>query len=300
MSRTDSLISTFVNQYSIDFSIVLLQILADPSQGGQGYSIQFFDPYFFMDWDGWEVDKGKKIICIEVDHRDSKKAEFLKEAIEVEFLKTKSGFASRLLWGSAKVVGGTVEGIIGAIGIVVPEPGTTVGGAVMLGLGVNTAADGVTQIFGGNNGRGFNLLGTAAGAAGKRIAEMGGGNPETGRMAGEVAFLVTSLAAGSLASIKIIKAPGTAIFARGVGGQPGGLQVGRLDLLFKSGRANDGMTIISINNNANKSILRFVTHSGRLMVNGRIYGQQRVLRHATNPKEILKGLLKLMAHGSKF
>lgn len=59
------------------------------------------------------------------------------------------------------------------------------------------------------------------------------------------------------------------------------------------------MTILSINNNAGQSILRFVTHNGQLVVNGRIVGAERVLRHATNAREIIKGLLKLLAHGAK-
>jgi hypothetical protein len=78
------------------------------------------------------------------------------------------------------------------------------------------------------------------------------------------------------------------------------MQLGRLDALYSSGRAKDGMTLLSINNNAGQSILRFVTHGGRLLVNGRIVGVQRVLNHEANAKEILKGLLKLLAHGVKF
>ncbi len=60
------------------------------------------------------------------------------------------------------------------------------------------------------------------------------------------------------------------------------------------------MTLININNNAGQSILRIVTHNGRLMVNGRIVGQQKVLKHATDPKEVLRGLIKLVNHGIKY
>jgi len=59
------------------------------------------------------------------------------------------------------------------------------------------------------------------------------------------------------------------------------------------------MTILSINNNAGQSILRFVMHGGRLVVNGRIVGVQRVLQHETGARAILKGLLKLLAHGAR-
>ena len=83
--------------------------------------------------------------------------------------------------------------------------------------------------------------------------------------------------------------------------------LGRVDLLYGSNRANDGMTIISINNNAGQSILRFVTHNGQFMANARIgkvfsgskiVEGQHVLRHAKSGKDILKGLLKLAWHGA--
>lgn len=85
----------------------------------------------------------------------------------------------------------------------------------------------------------------------------------------------------------------------GLGGQSGGVAVGRVDMLYGSYRAKDGLTIICINNNAGQSILRFVTHGGKLVVNGRIVGVERVLKHESNAREILKGLLKLLAHGAK-
>lgn len=301
----DNLITAFVEENEVDLAIVLLQIIAHPSQGGGGYKLEFSDPLFIFDWDGWEVDHENRIISIEVDHSDSKKARFLKEAIEVEFTKSKTLFLKRLGWGAAKIVTGTAEGIIGFVGIIIPEPGTTVGGAVLLGLGTNTFVDGVTQISGVNQGQGFNLLSSSFGIIGKKAAQLGGFNPEMGRMIGEATFLVSSITLGSLASIKIIKAPGKAILSKGVGGQPGGLQVGRFDIMYKSESAMDGLTIFSINNNAGKSILRVVTHNKKIMINGRIYATPygRVLDHIhikKNPKAFFSGLLKLMAHGRKF
>lgn len=297
------LIDTFVDKYSTDLSLVLLQILAEPSQGGQGYNLELFNPV--VDMDGWEVDKTRKAIQVQTsglmsNYSNVERAEFLKHAIETEFLETRASLVSRIGWGTGKVVLGTVEGIIGAVGIIVPEPGTTVGGVVMVGLGANTVIDGFTQLAGGNQGNGINLLGTASGYVGAGVADLMNQDPETGRRVGEGAFVVASIVAGSLGSIKILKVPGKAMFARNLGGQPGGIQIGRVDALYKSGRAKDGLTILSINNNTNQSILRFVTHNGQLVVNGRIVGTQNVLRHSTDAKEILKGLLKLMAHGSKF
>ena len=104
---------------------------------------------------------------------------------------------------------------------------------------------------------------------------------------------------GSIGSIRILKVPGQAFLRTGLGGQRGGVALGRVDLLYGSYRAKDGITLISINNNAGKSILRFVTHSGKLVVNGRIYGAQRVLQHESGARAIIKGLLRMLAHGAK-
>lgn len=170
----------------------------------------------------------------------------------------------------------------------------------MLTLGSNTLVDGITQLSGANQGHGINLLSEGFGHVGAGIADLADLDPEVGRGVGKGVFLVSSIAAGPLASIKILHVPGKVAVRLGVGGRPGGIQLGRLDALYKSSRAKDGMTILNIDNNSGQSILRFVTHSGKLMVNGRIIGVHRVLKHETNAKEILKGLLKLLAHGVKF
>lgn len=299
----DQLISTFVDKFSTDISLVLLQILADESQGGMGYKIKIFDPV--VDMDGWEIDHSRKIIKIDQkglfsNYSPFDRANALKCAVETEFLKTRASLLEQYGGGTGKLVIGTIESIIGAIGIMVPEPGTTVGGCVVLSLGGNTIYDGMSQIMGYNQGKGINLLSTGFGYLGSEIAELSGGNPVKGRRIGELAFLVSSIAVGSFASMKIIRLPKKTLFTKGVGGQQGGFQIGRFDFWYKSLNTNDGLTIISMNNNANQSFLRFVTHNGRLVVNGRIVGFKRVLEHETSPKAILKGLLQLMAHGSKF
>lgn len=111
--------------------------------------------------------------------------------------------------------------------------------------------------------------------------------------------MVSSVAVGSFGSIRILKVPGQTFLRTGLGGQAGGVAIGRLDMLYGSYRAKDGLTVLSINNNAGQSILRFVTHSGKLLVNGRIVGVERVLKHEGDAREILRGLLKLLAHGAK-
>ncbi|MDS4030399.1 MAG: hypothetical protein RKO66_10035 [Candidatus Contendobacter sp.] len=299
----DRMISTFVENYPLDLSIILLQILAFPSQGGKGYRVEMFNPAINLD--GWEVDHPRKVIKIDrtgliSNYSDKDHAEYLKRAIETEFLKTRSTLLSQVGWGTGKVVLGIVEGAVGLVGIIVPEPGTTAGGAVMLVLGSNSIVDGVSQLSGANQGHGINLLSEGFGHVGAGIADLADLNPEVGRNVGKGIFLVSSIAAGSLASIKILRVPGKVAMSLRVGGHPGGVQLGRLDALYNSSKAKDGMTLLSINNNSGQSILRFVTHGGRLMVNGRIVGVQRVLSHEASAKEIVKGLLKLLAHGAKF
>ncbi len=131
------------------------------------------------------------------------------------------------------------------------------------------------------------------------IAELSGADPKLGRAIGQGVFAITSVAVGSIGSIRILNVKGQTFLRTGLGGQTGGFAIGRADLLYGSYRAKDGLTILSINNNSGQSILRFVTHHGQLVVNGRIVGVQRILKHETNSKEILKGLLKLLAHGAK-
>lgn len=302
----DRMIDQYVDAYSHDLAIVLLQILAPPSAGGRGYEIVLNDLWFEID--GWEVDDGRRQIQIDTagmfsNNSDAERAAQLKDAVEVHFLKSRTGLLPRIAWGTGKVVFGVVETAVGVVGVIVPEPGTTAGGVVMVGLGVNTIGDGISQLAGANDGRGYNVLGEGFAAAGRAGAELVGADPEVGHAVGNGAFIVTSLAAGTWASIRVLRLPGSAAAGLGVGGQPGGAFLGRVDLLYQSGRARDGMTILSINTKIATdagektiSILRFVTHGGRLMVNGRIYGQLNP-RHLTNSKDVLKLLLKLCKHG---
>lgn len=202
--------------------------------------------------------------------------------------------------GSGKVILAVVEGAVGVIGILIPEPGTTAAGITCVVLAVNNLVDGFTQLAGTNQGNGINLLGEASGWSGAKIVGFFNVDPATGYSAGKMIFAASSLAVGSVASIKILMIPGRAAIGAGVGGQPGGYYLGRLSGLYKSARAGDGMTILNIENNSGQWILRFVTHGGKLVVNGRIVGVERVLQHSGDAKVVLKGLIKLLAHGSKF
>lgn len=203
-------------------------------------------------------------------------------------------------WGTGKVLLGAVETTVGVIGIIVPEPGTTGAGVVVTVLGVNTVADGLSQLAGANKGHGYNILGEGAVAIGSATSRALGGDPQLGEAVGKGIFLVRSVVVGSLGSIRILRISGQTMRSSAtttVRGRPGGLTVGRVNMGYASSNAGDGMTIININNNAGQSILRFVTHGGQLQANARIVGVERLLRHTPAGKEMLKGLLKLAHHG---
>ena len=298
----DRVIDYFVDHYDQKLILVLLKTLSFKEQGGLGYSLKLFNPV--VDMDGWEVNHTTRTIYLDrtglISNYEVKDiAESLKLALETEILKIRASLLSQYGWGTGKVLLGVVEVGVGLVGIVVPEPGTTVAGVIVFSLGTNSIADGFTQLAGTNKGHGYNILSESSGFIGAGLADLADRDKEIGRSIGKGVFFVSSLAFGAYGNIKVLRVPKQTMFRFGVGGQPGGMQVGRLDLLYGSHKAKDGLTVLSINNNANKSILRFVTHDGRLLVNGRIFGVSKVLRHEGSAKEVMKGLLKLLKHGVK-
>lgn len=303
MIEIDAVIDQFVTDNELELSLSLLKTIALPEQGGLGYRLVFFDPR--LEIDGYDVEHGRKVIRLDTrglfgsEKTVTDVADSLKSAMQVEILRTHTGLLSRVGWGTGKVVLGVVESGVGLVGILIPEPGTTIAGIAVFALGANTVVDGFSQLAGANRGEGYNILGQASGALGSGLATAAGGDPRLGRVLGEGAFAVTSIAVGSFGSIRLLRIRGQAFVRIGVGGRPGGATLGRLDMLYPSSRAGDGMTIINVNNNAGQSILRFVTHGGRLMVNGRIVNSQKVLRHEADPRAVLRGLLKLLAHGAR-
>ncbi|WP_306143612.1 hypothetical protein [Roseibium sp. MMSF_3412] len=297
----DNIVNYFVDVYDEGMSVSLLQTVAPEENGGLGHKIQLKR---MIDMDGYEYSAMSKTITLDssyfmADMSVAKMAENLKEAIQVKIHKTHASLGSRLGWGSVNVVVGVIETSVGFIGIIVPEPGTTVAGAAVFTLGVNSITDGLTQLAGVNNGHGFNPLAAGATAIGGKIAVATGNDKAIGEAIARNTFVVSTLAIGTVGSIRILKVPNRQFLQAGVKGRPGGLTVGRVEMMYGSERAKDGMTIFSINNNSRQSILRFVTHDGQLMVNGRIVGVDRLLVHATSPKEILKGLIKLCVHGAR-
>lgn len=300
MSQIDQIIGHYVDNNTEELSIVLLLAIAPAENGGLAHRIKLER---MIDMDGWEYDSRSKTITLDSSYfmGDTSIADIatnLREALETEILGTRASLGARVGWGSVKVLVGVIETAVGFIGIIVPEPGTTVAGVAVFTLGVNSITDGFTQLAGVNQGHGFNPLAAGAGAFGGTIAAATGQERALGEAIGRNAFIVSSIAVGTVGSIRILRIPGQPMLRAGVGGMPGGVTVGRVDMMYGSLRAGDGMTLFNISNNAGQYILRFVTHGGKLMVNGRIVGVSRVLNHETSAKAVLKGLLKLCAHGA--
>lgn len=172
-----------------------------------GYKIKFFNPSINIS--GYEVDHNLKVIHLDTrglfsEYSALEIAESLKSALQVEIAKTHAGLLERVGWGTGKVLLGVIEAGVGLIGIIVPEPSTTAGGIVVVALGANTAADGFSQLAGANRGHGYNILGEGVGAIGSGIGTLAGVDPELGRSIGKSVFAVTSIAVGSIGSIRIL------------------------------------------------------------------------------------------------
>jgi hypothetical protein len=308
MPTVEQILEHFVDNATESSVLMLLKALAYPSQGGLGYRIELTSHRINIA--GYSVDPSARVLTISTagvlsPRGSAELADALRDAVEVDIFESRHGLLYRVGWGSTKVVVGLVETVVGVVGILVPEPSTTAGGLVLAVLGANSIGDGITQIAGARGGEGLNALALLGGTLGSTVAKATGGDPHTGELVGLIGFHLGSLAVGSVAAIRVLQVPGTAMIRTGLGGLPGGVGVGRMDLWYgvplqQALRADNGaLTILSINNNANQSILRFVVQFGRLYVNGRIVGVERVLFHESNWRVVVKGLLKLLWYGAK-
>jgi len=194
---------------------------------------------------------------------------------------------------------GAVEGIIGFIGVVVPEPNTTAGGVLLLIHGGNGFLEGGTQIMNANNGQGYNAMMLGFTKIGGYAGDLFG-NREAGETTGSFLYLANALVSSTYGSYKVLKVPGRPFFRAGVGGQPGGLEVGRLQMLYKFGRlpGPKGTTILNIMNNEGKWFLRINTKVGQgISLNGRIIGLKK-WHEVKDVKEILEVMIKLTLNGA--
>ncbi len=307
-------IEAYCDRYSEEDSMLLLKTIAHEEQGGLGYKIELNNPT--IDMNGYTVRSGQKLIQLDRtglfrNYNAHDLAEALKGALEVEIHELRASLLGRIAWGTGKVVLGTVETAVGVVGIIVPEPGTTAGGAVMTVLGVNTIGDGVSQLMGANDGHGYNVLMEGSAWVGSNVAQLAGGDRATGAHYGRLGFMVSSFAIGGWGSFRVLRAPGKVAIGRTNHTFPG-VGVGRVEMMFGPGyrqvqsTQQGALTVFNVVNNQNKSILRimFQAVEGRpaqFYINGRIYNVPggRLLKHETNWRKIASGLAKLLYHGAK-
>ncbi len=313
--RIEEVIDAYIDQSSEMDAMLLLKALAHPQMGGLGYRIETMNPT--VDLNGYDVNLRDRVIRLDTrpfiggaySTRDM--AQALKNAIDIDVFERRQSLTYRIGWGSAQVVLGAVETVVGVVGIIVPEPGTTAAGVVVTTLGVNTVAAGMSQLMGHNNGDGYNILGEGSAWVGSRVADLAGGDPQRGAELGRLGFAVTSLAVGTVASIRILRVPGRPML-RSTGPSGGsGAGLGRIDLWYGNGMrnamaGNGSMTVFSINTNAGQSFLRVVVqavdgNAARLYFNGRIIASQNrwVMKHESNWRVVAKGLAQLLQHGAR-
>jgi len=313
----EQIIETYIDRYPEMDAMLLLKALAHPSMGGMGYRIETFNPT--IDMNGYDVDTRAKVIRLDTrsffgsNYSNRDLAARLKDAIDIDVFERRHSLMYRVGWGSTQVVLGAVETAVGVVGIIVPEPGTTAGGVLVTTLGVNTVTAGITQLMGANQGEGYNILGEGSAWVGSRVAELAGGDPARGAQLGRIGFAVTSLAVGTVASIRILRVPGRPML-RNTGPSGGsGAGLGRIDLMYgsapnlRAAYAGQGsMTVFSLNTNGGQSFLRVVVQAvdgqaARLYFNGRLIGPTNrwVLRHESGWRTVAKGLAQLLYHGAK-
>lgn len=279
----------------------LAKLLTVVSQGGGGlgYVIERADFTF----SSYEVDHDKKVIFIDVDEVFSTRtnreaADTLREAIFREFENGKTfwDYAFRVAKGAGITVLGAGEMFVGVVGIIVPEPSTTVAGVIVTAFGAATITEGVTQMFNLNEGEGLNPLEEGFAAVGSWAADADGEQLARG------AFAITNLVVSVGGSYKLLKVPGKKFMMRGnqrADGRffPGGVTVGRMQLGYPLERVG-GHVLINVVNNSGQWIFRLQQIQGQVVLNGRIVNVQNWHRMAS-VRDMLKVLCKLALHGAK-
>lgn len=309
----EDVIDAYIDRADEEGVTLLLKALAHPSQGGLGYRLEKIDRS--IDLDGYDFDRRGKVIALDVRSTFSRytaedMAGALKDALEVHVFGLRQSLIFSRVVGTGKILFGLVDTVVGTIGILIPEPSSTVAGAALFVLGVNTVSDGISQLFGANRGLGFNVLGESAAWAGAKVAEAFGGDPVLGARLAYAGILVATVGFGRFATLKILYAPGTrSVYSLGPtsGIHLGRLKLGEGDSLQHAIAGQGALTVFAIRSNNNQDILSFVLQSvaggfARLVVNGRLVGPAggiTLLHNERRWREIAKGLAKLLVHGAK-
>ncbi|MCI5167383.1 MAG: hypothetical protein D3903_15140 [Candidatus Electrothrix sp. GM3_4] len=296
----DGLVDAYADQYGIEELSKLLYIFKD-KVGGMGYTLRKASHWI----DSWEVDHEAKLIFIDDDEIFSSRtnveaAATMKDLIEREFEGQESFWdvTWRMTKGAGITVLGVGEVVVGVIGIIVPEPGTTAAGIAVTTFGASTTVEGVTQMFNLNEGKGYNPI--EEGFA--LVGDMTGG--KDGESMARTAFVFTNIIVSLGGSYKILKVPspnGKFIFKGTYTGSgftkyyKEGFSIGRLQMFYPLGD-DAGKVIINVTNNSNQWVFRFQNFSGAIKLNARIINVKK-LHRIDNPKEMFKILVKLALHG---
>ena len=309
------MVDAYAELYGDEKLAQLLYIFTSDGQGaGLGYQVAKSD--FWID--NYSVNHDDKIIYIDSQETFSnfsneEAAHSINNAI-ADIAKNIS-YENETFWGSVwritkgtgiTVIGG-VEVVVGAIGVIAPEPATSVGGVLLVGYGTSTMGEGISMMFGANEGEGYNLIEEG-------FAKIGGIiDAESGDAYARGAFLITNIVVSLGGSYKILKVPKRTFIYKGT--YTGlnykkfydvGYTVGRLQLNYPfelidktTGVVTKCRVLINITNNSNQWIIRFQTIGKTLVMNGRIVNIAQLAHRVSSKREMIKVLIKLAGNGFK-
>lgn len=310
----DGMVDAYAELYGDEKLAQLLYIFTSEGQGaGLGYQVAKSD--FWID--NYSVNHDDKMIYIDSDETFSnfsneEAAHSINNAI-ADIAKNIS-YENETFWGSVwritkgtgiTVLGG-VEVVVGAIGVITPEPATSVGGVLLVGYGTSTVGEGISMMLGANEGEGYNLIEEG-------FAKIGGViDAESGDAYARGAFLLTNIVVSLGGSYKILKVPKRTFIYKGTHTKlftkyyDVGYTVGRLQLNYpfeEIDKVTKVVTkcrvLINVTNNSNQWILRFQTIGKTLVMNGRIVNVSQLAHRISSKREMIKVLIKLAGNGFK-
>lgn len=302
----DGVVDAYHRLYGDEQTAQLLAVFTPEGNGaGLGYRIERANHWF----DRYDINHDNKIIYLDNNqafstYTNDEAADALHDALSdiarhIAFeSETFWGAVGRIAMGTGLTVLGAGEAVVGVVGIIVPEPGTTAAGVALTAYGASTAGQGISMIFGANYGSGYNFLEEGFTAVGDLI----GG--DTGENYARIAFLVSNVVVSLGGTVQVLRVPNQSFIMRGHLHGAGanmrladaigdGFTVGRLQLMYK---LPSGKVFVNITNNTNQWIIRLQQINSQVVINGRIIGMQKWHR-LSSPSEAMKMLVKLAIHG---
>lgn len=274
----DGIVDAYHRLYGDEQTAQLLAAFTSEGNGaGLGYRIKKASHWF----ERYDIDHENKIIYLDNDQTFStftndEAADALEDiARHIAFEnETFWGAVGRIAMGTGLTVLGAGEVVVGVVGIIVPEPGTTAAGVALTVYGASTAGQGISMIFGANYGSGYNFLEEGFAAVGDLI----GG--DTGEDYARIAFLVSNVVVSLGGTAQVLRVPNQSFIMRGhlhgagtnvrlANAVGDGFTVGRLQLMYN---LSSGKVFVNITNNSNQWIIRLQQINGQVVINGRVIG----------------------------